>query len=180
MLGVLLDKKALFCRLQIKVCPKGLHSFAFYILIFAFSLTRYASRFTLHLCPRYASRDARAKTTYYAKRTQIQKSPNERKCCFNKGLWKLDTWLTWEKRTQNEPKRSQMQKSQNEHKYCFNKGLQRKMNNEGLRKTNPNKAKTNPNKANFKPVRKLDALMRRLSCPFCPHPPIPANKNHDS
>ena len=31
-------------RLQIKVRPKGLHSFAFYILIFAFYLTSYELR----------------------------------------------------------------------------------------------------------------------------------------
>jgi hypothetical protein len=35
-LGVLMDKKHLFSRLQIKVRPKGLHSFACYILIFDF------------------------------------------------------------------------------------------------------------------------------------------------
>jgi hypothetical protein len=34
-------KRTVFTRLQIKVRPKGLHSFAFYILIFAFSLTSY-------------------------------------------------------------------------------------------------------------------------------------------
>ncbi len=44
-------KRTVFTRLQLKVRPKGLHSFAFYILIFAFSLTRYASRFTIYeLC----------------------------------------------------------------------------------------------------------------------------------
>jgi hypothetical protein len=32
-----MTNKHLFSRLQIQVCPKGLHSFAFYILIFAFS-----------------------------------------------------------------------------------------------------------------------------------------------
>ncbi len=47
------------------------------------------------------------------------------------------------KQSQNKPKQSQMQKSQNEHKYCFNKELQRKMNNEGLRKTKPNQTQKN-------------------------------------
>jgi len=52
--------------------------------------------------------------------------------------------LFCEKRTQNEPKRTQMQKSQNEHKCRFNKKLQRKMDNGGLCKTNPNKPKSKP------------------------------------
>jgi hypothetical protein len=34
-------KRTLFTRPKIKVRPKGLHNFAFYILIFAFSLTSY-------------------------------------------------------------------------------------------------------------------------------------------
>jgi hypothetical protein len=38
--------KHLFSQLQIKVCPKGLRSFAFYILIFTFSLTSDAIRST--------------------------------------------------------------------------------------------------------------------------------------
>ena len=48
------------------------------------------------------------------------------------------------KRTQNKPNQSQMQKSPNERKYCFNKELQRKINNEGLRKTNPIQTQSNP------------------------------------
>jgi len=42
-------KSNTFLASYIKVHPKGLHIFTFYILIFAFSFTRYASEFTLSI-----------------------------------------------------------------------------------------------------------------------------------
>jgi hypothetical protein len=48
----------------------GFHNFAFYILIFAFSL--------LHL---YNCRGFFTNRTFYAKQTQFPKGQNERKCC---------------------------------------------------------------------------------------------------
>ena len=70
-----------------------------------------------------ANRRIAQKTTFYAKQSQIARSSNERNFCFDKGLWKLDTWWTWEKQSQNEPKQSQMQKSLNERKLSLNKAL---------------------------------------------------------
>ncbi len=61
-----------------------------------------------------------------------------------------DNW-TLGQRGKNEPKtnpnRTQIQKAPNERKCCFKKELQRKMNNEGLRKTKPKQTQTNPKKS---------------------------------
>jgi len=63
-----------------------------------------------------------------------------------------DNWTLGE-RGKNEPKtnpkRTQMQKTKNERKYCFNKELQRKMNNEGLCKTNPKRTQNEPKQTQF-------------------------------
>ena len=67
--------------------------------------TLHTSRDTLHAPPG----DARTKTTYYAKQTQFQKSPNERNCCCNKGLWQLGHLVAWEKQSQYKPNTNPIQ-----------------------------------------------------------------------
>jgi len=120
-------------RLKIKVCPKGLHNFAFYILIFDFSFRflpayKVGPRNPCNLCPRYPrliNNLRLRKITYEKIKLFLQNEPNFRKSQINVNSYikrnydQMDTWSI----RKNEPK------------------------------TNPNEPKTNPILANKTTIR---------------------------
>ncbi len=129
-------------RLQLKVRPKGLHNFAFYILIFAFSLTSYGISSTI---------DNVRKNKLF-----MQNKANFRKVKFNvnrvltRGYDQMDTWSirkTKPIQSQFKPNQSQLKpiQSQLKPKQSQSKPIQ----SQSKPIKCQNKPNSNPNKANF-------------------------------
>jgi len=150
--SVLMTNKATFCtslrlirtvfsRLQLKVRPKGLHSFAFYILIFAFSFTQYAIHNT-----QYEIQSTKA----YVRKNNLfmQNKANFRKVKLNvtkvliNDYDQIDTWSI----RKNEPKT-----------------------NPNEPKTNPIKANKMPKQTQFKPNQtQTSQFQRKKMCLVAP------------
>ncbi len=132
--GVLMTKKHLFSRLQIKVCPKGLHSFAFYILIFDFPphlplMSLPASTYVLTRCL-YNCKEtftdvmsALQIKLFLQNKAKFRKSQMNVNKVLTKDYDKKDTWSIGKNEPKTNPKRTQIQKGQNEHNFYYNKGL---------------------------------------------------------
>jgi hypothetical protein len=92
---------------KIKVCPKGLHSLAFYILIFALSLTSYAISSTKDYVRNY--------------KQNMQNEPKFRKSQMN--VRRVNEPKTNPIKANIMPKRTQIQKGQNEYNILHNKRI---------------------------------------------------------
>ncbi len=134
-------KRTVFTRLQIKVRPKGLHSFAFYILIFDFSSCLRGEKIRKISVNSWLINDLRSTKAYVRKNNLfMQNEPKFRKVKFNvtkvitKDYEQMDTWSSGK----NEPKTNPNEPKTNPIK--ANK----------MPKQTQNEPKTNPIKANFK------------------------------
>ncbi len=130
--------RTVLIRLQIKVRPKGLHSFAFYISNFKFSscLSVFVAKTPRNLRLEVFDncREFSTNRPFYAKQTQFPKSQMNVNRYNTMDYENISDWTIGQNKPNSNPikpcpERSRMgqsPKSSNERKLNFNKGLQKK------------------------------------------------------